>query len=143
MQNTLGNWIVKIALGAILFVGIRFVLLNQVTHSMTDISNAAQQGLARTTAQFQADAARRAAQVEHDKQAKLAADAARISAAAEAAAQKAAVQQAKELAWKQYYTAPKECEHPPSWEAQVECGNKYIRAKRSFEAQYSVGMPAG
>lgn len=143
MQNTLSNWIVKIAIGAILFVGIRFVLLNQVTHSMTEIANVAQQSLAKTTAQFQADAARRASQIEHEKQAQLAADAARINAAAEAAAQKASAQQAKEQAWKRYYTAPKECEHPPSWEAQVECGNKYIRAKRSFEAQYSPGMPTG
>jgi hypothetical protein len=39
----------------------------------------------------------------------------------------------KEAAWAQFYKAPVECEHPPAWSDQVDCGNRYIRAKREFE----------
>ena len=43
----------------------------------------------------------------------------------------------KQTAWNQYYKPPASCEHPPAWQDQVECGNRYIRAKREFEKLWS------
>ena len=40
----------------------------------------------------------------------------------------------KQRAWTTYYQALASCEHPIDWNAQVQCGNQYMRAKRSFEA---------
>lgn len=45
----------------------------------------------------------------------------------------------KELAWARYFVAPTACERPPTWEFQVECGNRYMRAKREFEARWERG----
>jgi hypothetical protein len=50
----------------------------------------------------------------------------------------AALQKQKDLAWAAFYSAPTSCEHPVDWNAQVECGNQYIRAKREFEKQWSA-----
>jgi hypothetical protein len=44
----------------------------------------------------------------------------------------------KEDAWKAYFPLPANCEHPPAWKDQVECGNQYIRAKKAFENQWSA-----
>lgn len=49
---------------------------------------------------------------------------------ADAARQKAA-------AWRAIYRQAPECEKPPTWELQVECGNRHIRAKRKFEAEWA------
>jgi hypothetical protein len=43
----------------------------------------------------------------------------------------------RDRAWAVYYVAPASCEHPVDWNAQVECGNQYIRAKKSFEEKWS------
>lgn len=43
----------------------------------------------------------------------------------------------KEAAWNEYYTPAKACDRPETWEIQVECGNRYMRAKREFEAKWS------
>jgi hypothetical protein len=53
-----------------------------------------------------------------------------LAAAAEA-------QEAKERAWLDFYRSPADCERPPSWEAQVECGNHYMRAKAEFDEQWN------
>jgi hypothetical protein len=45
-------------------------------------------------------------------------------------------QAAKERAWLEHYRAPADCEQPPSWEAQVECGNHYMRAKAEFDERW-------
>ena len=47
-------------------------------------------------------------------------------------------QAAKERAWLEYYRAPADCEQPPSWEAQVECGNHYMRAKAEFDDRWAT-----
>ncbi len=47
----------------------------------------------------------------------------------------------KSLAWAVYYKAPKSCDDPPTWAAQVECGNGYIRAKRAFEKEWAERNP--
>lgn len=44
----------------------------------------------------------------------------------------------KNLAWAAFYSAPASCEHPVDWNAQVECGNQYMRAKRAFEQNWTV-----
>jgi len=44
----------------------------------------------------------------------------------------------KATAWSAFYRPAKDCEDPPTWEIQVECGNRYIRAKREFEAQWAA-----
>jgi hypothetical protein len=54
----------------------------------------------------------------------------------------AALQKQKDLAWAAFYSAPASCEHPADWEAQVECGNRYIRAKKLFEQGWAKDHPA-
>jgi hypothetical protein len=49
----------------------------------------------------------------------------------------------KNLAFASFYQPPASCEHPIDWSAQVECGNKYIRAKRAFELKWSAEHPVG
>lgn len=44
----------------------------------------------------------------------------------------------KERAWQEFYRQSAGCEHPASWNEQVECGNRYIRAKREFETQWEA-----
>ena len=43
---------------------------------------------------------------------------------------------AKEAAWAAEWKIPPECEHPVDWAAQVECGNRYIRARRAFDERW-------
>jgi hypothetical protein len=43
------------------------------------------------------------------------------------------LQKKKDQAWAAFYSAPASCEHPIDWNAQVECGNQYMRAKKVFE----------
>ena len=52
------------------------------------------------------------------------------------------LQRQKDHAWLAYYSAPASCEHPVDWKAQVECGNRYIRAKKEFEKQWVAGHGA-
>ena len=54
----------------------------------------------------------------------------------------AALQKQKYLAWAAFYSAPASCEHPTDWDAQVECGNKYMRAKKLFEQGWGKDHPA-
>jgi hypothetical protein len=49
-----------------------------------------------------------------------------------------ALQKKKHRAWAAFYSAPPSCEHPPSWNAQVECGNLYMRAQKRFEEQWAM-----
>jgi hypothetical protein len=53
----------------------------------------------------------------------------------------AAVRQ-KNLAFAAYYSAPASCEHRVDWNAQVECGNQYIRAKKAFELKWEQEHPS-
>ena len=43
---------------------------------------------------------------------------------------------AKEAAWAAEWQVSPDCEHPADWAAQVECGNRYIRARRAFEKKW-------
>ncbi|HEX4051178.1 MAG TPA: DUF2726 domain-containing protein [Steroidobacteraceae bacterium] len=43
----------------------------------------------------------------------------------------------KDEAWAAYYKASPSCLHPVDWNAEVECGNLYIRARRDFESQWA------
>jgi E3 ubiquitin-protein ligase DOA10 len=49
-----------------------------------------------------------------------------------------AAEEAKELAWKKFYTKPAHCDVAVG-STLVECGNQYIRAKREFEQKYAKG----
>jgi len=53
-----------------------------------------------------------------------------------------AMQQKKDQAWAAFYTAPASCEHPADWGAQVECGNRYMRAKKVFEQRWAAEHPS-
>jgi len=48
----------------------------------------------------------------------------------------AVLQKEKDQAWVAFYSAPTSCERPLDWNAQVECGNQYLRAQKRFEAQW-------
>jgi hypothetical protein len=54
-----------------------------------------------------------------------------------------ALQKQKNLMWAAFYSAPVSCEHPVDWNAQVECGNQYMRAKREFEKQWAAEHASG
>ena len=49
-----------------------------------------------------------------------------------------ALQRKKDQAWAAFYSVPASCEHPPSWKDQVECGNRYMRAKKRFEVRWEA-----
>jgi len=55
----------------------------------------------------------------------------------------AALQRQKDLAWAAFYSPPISCQHPVDWNAQVECGNQYIRAKKLFEQQWVAEHASG
>lgn len=65
--------------------------------------------------------------------------AAQMRAESDARAAQVRAEAQKEAAWQAFYQPPPECLHPPTWEDQVECGNKHIRAKRDFEARWARG----
>ena len=44
---------------------------------------------------------------------------------------------AMEAAWNAEWKVSAECEHPADWDSQVECGNRYIRARRAFEERWT------
>jgi hypothetical protein len=48
----------------------------------------------------------------------------------------------KNREWAAYYSASPSCEHPGSWNDQVECGNQYMRAKKRFEQQWAAAHPS-
>jgi hypothetical protein len=52
-----------------------------------------------------------------------------------------ALQKKKDQAWAASYSAPASCEHPVDWNAQVECGNQYMRAKKLFEQKWTTEHP--
>jgi hypothetical protein len=54
-----------------------------------------------------------------------------------------ALQKKKDTAWAAFYSAPASCERPVDWNAQVECGNQYMRAKRRFEEQWGANQGTG
>lgn len=47
----------------------------------------------------------------------------------------------KQAAWNKYYQPPTSCDHPIDWSEQVECGNRYMRAKKSFDLQWAKDHP--
>jgi very-short-patch-repair endonuclease len=48
-----------------------------------------------------------------------------------------AARKGKQLAWAAFFKPAASCDHPVDWNAQVECGNQYMRAKQAFEAQWA------
>jgi hypothetical protein len=120
------------AIAAIWFIGA--VMVNAAA---TDASKALDQVIAQSKARDQA-----AALAEQQRQ-QAAATQAQLQdqeqqTAIEAAAQARQLELEKQQAWSAYYTAPKSCDTPKDWAAQVQCGNLYIRAKREFEAHWAA-----
>jgi hypothetical protein len=54
-----------------------------------------------------------------------------------------ALQKKKDQAWAAFYSAPASCEHPADWNAQVECGNQYMRAEKVFEQRWAAEHASG
>ena len=63
----------------------------------------------------------------------------RLQTAAHQARVDAAGAQAKEGAWQHFYQPSKQCDSPPAWDIQVECGNAYVRETTNFETPWSRG----
>ena len=49
-------------------------------------------------------------------------------------------EQRKEIAWKEFYSAPEKCQNMTTQEAVVECGNFHIRKRREFEGLWEQGL---
>jgi hypothetical protein len=110
---------------------------NQVGGEVTKL---VEQQTARAAARSERDRARQQDAAIARRQAEIAAAEAERRHAIELAAV-AERKAAKERAWLQHYTAPALCERPPSWEAQVECGNHYMRAKAEFDERWEESAP--
>jgi Protein of unknown function (DUF2726) len=55
--------------------------------------------------------------------------------------QAVALKRQKQAAWAAFYSSPASCEHPVDWNAQVDCGNQYMRAKKVFEQKWEAEHP--
>jgi Flp pilus assembly protein TadG len=103
-------------------------------------------------AKMNADAARANTQMQAQRDAQLMSQRAQADAMAQArlqenaasaqeqahinlAAQRAAIR--KKEAWSRFFTPAKDCERPKDWDAQVQCGNAYMRAMREFETHWT------
>jgi hypothetical protein len=126
--------LLTLAFSVALYWSYTTLMTQRVTHAMDAIQASATQSMARV----------------HEQQARLAREAEERAAAARAEAAAVARAEAeaelklreqerlKAEAWARYYVAPPACDKPPNWDFQVECGNRYIRAKRAFEAEWSA-----
>jgi hypothetical protein len=54
-----------------------------------------------------------------------------------------ALRRQRDRAWADFYSSPASCDHPSDWNAQVECGNQYMRAKRAFEEHWASAHGIG
>lgn len=52
---------------------------------------------------------------------------------------KATAEAERQAAWRAYYRPRPECDSPPTWDAQVECTNEGMRARKRFEETYVPG----
>lgn len=120
------------AIAAIWFIGA--VMVNA---AVTDTSQALDHVIAQSNARSQAMAiAEQQRQAAAAAQAQLQAQ--EQESALEIAAQTRQLEFEKQQVWSAYYKAPKSCDTPADWAAQVQCGNLYIRAKREFEAHWAA-----
>lgn len=140
-----GYWYpaIQIAAGILMAAAVMTVLgmmfaahqIRQAERALAQIAAESQAKLQAATAERQAKAAARA-DAERSKRQQEAERAQRIE---DAQREGAALMAAKERAWSRYYQPSPECERPPNWDAQVECGNKHIRARREFEIGWERG----
>ena len=88
---------------------------------------------------LQAQQRARQRQIAEAKQSEVEARAAemRMQAAAARSQQDAAARKA--AAWAAFHKPKRECDNPPNWDSQVECGNAHMRAKREFEDRWTRG----
>jgi hypothetical protein len=130
-----------LVIGTLSLWALSLLLVGTAAHHVGgEVTTMIEQQTARAAARAERDRAR-----QHD--AALARHAAETAAAdaehrhALALAAVADRQAAKERAWLQFYRAPADCEQPPSWEAQVACGNHYMRARAEFDERWDTAAP--
>jgi uncharacterized protein HemX len=136
---------VQIAAGILLaavLIGVgRYVFLMAGLSYFASTMQQVQSDMMRDTARMQAqrDAKERERQrlTEQARVDRLRANAAQMRVQVELA--QSAQEQAtrKAAAWEAFYKPRKDCSHPADWNAQVACGNEYIRAKREFEKRWA------
>lgn len=90
----------------------------------------------KSTKAAQAEADRRAANAERQRQQAMAADAAARQAVAEAEQQRRSAEAKKGAAWAKFYKRDPACDDNPSTETFTRCANEHLRAKTQFEATY-------
>ena len=140
-----GYWYpaIQIAAGILMAAAVMTVLgLMFAAHQLRQAERAIAEVAAETRARTEATQAQQRAEIamkaEQDRQRRL--EQAERARQEEAARREGIAQmEAKERAWNRYYQAPPECEKPANWDAQVECGNKHIRARRDFELKWERG----
>jgi hypothetical protein len=134
LQTLLARGLLTLAFAGIVYWGYTTVMTQQVTQATTAI----QESTTRSMARVQEKQARLAREAEE----RAAAARAKTAAAARAESEQLMHQQEQERlkaeAWARYYVPPAACEKPPTWDFQVECGNRHIRAKREFEAEWNA-----
>jgi len=137
MAQKKGEWYLAtpIAVGILIAAGVIFVGLHLYAALALRAANEAAEDFARQAqqelhAQVQRNQAAQRAQAERKAAAELAKRQA-MARQTQTAAERARIDQASRAA--------KECDNPPDWDTQVECGNAYVRAKKEFEASWSKG----
>jgi uncharacterized membrane protein YhiD involved in acid resistance len=140
-----GYWYpaIQIAAGILMAAAVMTILgmlfaAHQLRQAERAIAEVAAETRARTEEAQARQRAEAAVKAERERQQRLE-QAERTRRAQEAQREGIAQMEAKERAWNRYYQTPPECEKPANWDAQVECGNRHIRARREFEINWERG----
>ena len=138
------NPFVKFALFGVLapiLIGLLyFSVMNQAATSATrDLTSIVQRQSASVVDPARLQQAAAASRSAEAQRAKLEARAAEMRAQADTARVEQAQAARKEAAWVAFFKPRKACDDPADWDAQVECGNAHMRAKREFEERWARG----
>lgn len=110
-----------------------------VGHAAQEMQATVQRQAADMQERVQAQQAERLREADEARRAQLEASAARMRADVEAARLEQETATRKAAAWAAFYRPADNCDNPPDWDTQVECGNAHIRAQREFEARWTKG----
>jgi len=128
-------------LGPIVIGLLYFSLMSRaVTHATQGISDGMQRQSAQVTARAREQAADSARSAEETKRALLEGKVEQARAETQAAQAEREAAARKDAAWNTFFKPSKACNNPPDWDAQVECGNAHIRAKKDFEDRWARGQ---
>jgi len=138
-----------VAAAVVIFIGFHLYLALVVgtvgaaaKQATEQIQASTEEAMARNQARYALEKAEAEQQRQRGQELELAQrrqEAQRLQAAADQARVDAAMAQAKDEAWQRFYQPSKKCDSPPDWDAQVECGNAYVRAQRQFEEVWASG----